>query len=601
MRNGVARYVESRVSLSRLPAEINGVETVADLRRAPQGVAVSKRIAYAYAAVGLILTVAYFTAAGGSVDARAAIYQAMAVAAGLAVLAGIWLHRPSNRRPWFLFAGGLLLWGSGDAYWNTYQWFLGKAAPYPSPADGLYLAAYPLLAVGVLTLMRGWGRAQLRDILDGAIVSVSAGVLVWVLLIGPLARGSGVSALGKAVSIGENAGDILVLAAFAQLIMSRRGETNLALRAIGASLALTLVGDYVYAYLNLTSGYASGMLVDAGWLLGYTLFGAAALHPSMRTIGALPAATPKLSRLRLGALGAALLAPPVALVVESTTSTPRNTLEIGVGTTITVLLVGWRVWMLSREREQVQAELAGQNEQLLTLSRTKDEFIASVSHELRTPLTSIRGYAELLQEDGLPAEQRAWVDVIDRNSARLASLVEDLLLMAQIQSGALPLELGEVVLNDVISSSSEAAKPFAASKDITLDVETEPGIVATHADAARLAQVLDNLVSNAIKYTQNGGGVSIRMTRSGEAATIAVSDNGIGIPQNEQAQMFGRFFRTTNARDSGIEGSGLGLAITRGIVEAHGGTLGFDSVEGKGSTFHLTLPLIRDVSLASTA
>jgi signal transduction histidine kinase len=557
----------------------------------------SNRVSYVYAATGIVAVVAYFTAAGGSVDARAAIYQAMALAAVIAVLAGVWLHRPSNRRPWFLFAGGLLLWSGGDAYWNSYQWFLGKAAPYPSPAEGLYTAAYPLLAAGVLALMRGWGRAQLRDILDGAIVSVSAAVVVWVLLIGPLARGSTLSAFGTATSVGETAGDILVLAAIAQLIMSRRRKSNLALRGIGASIALALVSDYVYAYLNLNSTYTSGMLVDAGWLLSYTLFGAAALHPSMRSIGALPAAAPTLSRLRLVSLGAALLTSPVALVAQSTFSTPIDTLEIGVGCTITVLLVAWRVWLLSREREHVQAELTSQNEQLLALDRMKDEFIASVSHEFRTPLTSIRGYAELLQEADLPAEQRDFVNVIDRNSARLAGLVEDLLLMAQIQSGGLPLELDEVVLNDLIARAGEAAKPFAESKHIDLDFDTDPAIVTTQADADRLGQVLDNLVSNAIKYTPDGGGVSIRMTHTDDAATIAVSDTGIGIPQDEQAQMFGRFFRSSNARDSGIDGSGLGLAITRGIVEAHGGTIGFDSVEGVGTTFRLTVPL----SLASAA
>jgi signal transduction histidine kinase len=550
-----------------------------------------------YAAAGVLVTVAYFAATGSSADARSAIYQAMGLCATVAVLAGVWLHRPSNKRPWFLFAGGLLLWTGGDAYWNSYQWFLGRGAPFPSPADGLYIAAYPLLAAGVLALMRDWGRAELRDILDGAIFSVSAAVLIWVLLIGPLQRGSDLSALGTATSLGTTVGDILLLAAIAQLIVSRRGTSNLALRAIGASIALTLASDYVYAYLNLNSAYTTGMLIDAGWLLSYTLFGAAALHPSMRSIGALPAAGPRLSRPRFVGLGAALLAPPLALVVQSTFSTPIDTLEIGLGSTITVLLVAWRVWLLSREREQVRVELASQNERLLALDQMKDEFIASVSHEFRTPLTSIRGYAELLQEADLPAEQRDFVNVIDRNSARLAGLVEDLLLMAQIQSGGLPLELGEVVLNHLIARAGEAAEPFAASKHIELDIESDPELVTAQADAERLGQVLDNLVSNAIKYTPDGGGVSIKMTHTGDAATIAVSDTGIGIPEGEQAQMFSRFFRTSNARDSGIDGSGLGLAITRGIVEAHGGTIGFDSVEGVGTTFRLTVPL----SLASAA
>jgi signal transduction histidine kinase len=543
------------------------------------------------------VVVAYFTATGSSADARAAIYQAMGLAAAVAVLAGVWHHRPSNKRPWLLFAAGLLLWSGGDAYWNFYQWFLGKDAPFPSPADGLYIAAYPVLALGVVTLMRGWGRAKLRDMLDGAIVSVSATVVIWMVLMGPLARQGGQSGLGIATSLGTTAGDILVLAAIAQLITSRRRTSNFALRAIGASIAVTLASDCVYAYLNISSSYTTGMLVDAGWLLGYTLFGAAALHPSMRSIGALPASATMLSRLRFVSLGAALLAPPLALVIQSTFSTPRDTLEIGIGCTITVLLVAWRVWLLSRERESAQVELTSQNKQLVALDRVKDEFIASVSHEFRTPLTSIRGYAELLRDANLDAEQREYVNVIDRNSARLASLVEDLLLMAQIQSGGLPLDLNEVVLNDLIARAGEAAKPFAASKHIDLEIDTEQDLVTTQADAKRLGQVLDNLVSNAIKYTPNGGDVSITMTHTGAAATIAVSDTGIGIPQDEQAQMFGRFFRTSNARDSGIEGTGLGLAITRGIVEAHGGTIGFDSVQGIGTTFRLTVPL----SLASAA
>ncbi len=557
----------------------------------------SRRVSYAYAATGIVVVVAYFTATGSSADARSAIYQAMGLASAIAVLAGVWHHRPSNKRPWLLFAAGLLLWSGGDAYWNYYQWFLSKDAPFPSPADGLYIAAYPVLALGVVTLMRGWGRAKLRDMLDGAIVSVSVTVVIWMVLMGPLARQGGQSGFGTATSLGTTAGDILVVAAIAQLIMARRRTSNFALRAIGASIAVTLASDCVYAYLNISGSYRTGMLVDAGWLLGYVLFGAAALHPSMRSIGALPASASMLSRLRFVSLGAALLAPPLALVIESTLSTPRDTLEIGIGCTITVLLVAWRVWLLSREREHARVELTIQNEQLLALDRMKDEFIASVSHEFRTPLTSIRGYAELLLEAGLATEYRDYVNVIDRNSARLTGLVEDLLLMAQIQSGGLPLELNEVVLNHLITRAGEAAKPFATSKNIDLDIHTEPELVTTQADAERLEQVLDNLVSNAIKYTPAGGGVSITMTHTGDAATIAVSDTGIGIPQGEQAQMFGRFFRTSNARESGIEGSGLGLAITRGIVEAHGGTIGFDSVEGVGTTFRLTVPL----SLAAAA
>jgi signal transduction histidine kinase len=246
------------------------------------------------------------------------------------------------------------------------------------------------------------------------------------------------------------------------------------------------------------------------------------------------------------------------------------------------------------------AELRATVSELETAQAVKDEFLALVSHELRTPMTSIQGYTELLQSEELTGEQYDYLTVIGRNSARLLSLVEDLLVMTQIQSGGLPLKLGDVLLSDLIARSSEAAKPFAESKDIDLEIDTEPGI-ATQGDPERLGQVLDNVVSNAIKYTPNGGGVAVSMTHTRETATIAITDTGIGIPEDEQDQVFGRFFRSSNARVSGVGGTGLGLAITRGIIEAHGGTIGFDSIEGVGTTFRITLPLANGAGLESAA
>jgi signal transduction histidine kinase len=553
-----------------------------------------KRIAYGYAAAGFGLTGAYFTVAGGSVDARAVIYQAMALGAAITVVAGIWVHRPTNRAPWYLFAGGLLLWSAGDGYWNSYQWFLGKAAPYPSPAEALYITAYPLFAAGVLTLMRGWGRAHLRDILDGSIVSVSAAVVIWVLLIGPLARGSTLSVFGTGASVGETVGDVLVLAALAQLV-TRQRKSNLALRCIGVSIVLALVSDYVYAYLNLNSSYASGMLVDAGWLIGYTLFGAAALHPSMRSIGALPAAAPTLSRLRLASLGAALLTPPVALVIQSASSAPSDTRVICVGAILTVLLVGWRVWLLSREREQVQAELTRQNDRLLELDQMKDELIALVSHELRTPLTSIVGYLELIGDDDggrLSGEQRRHLAVAERNAQRLIHLVSDLLLTAQLRSGRLSLQTQELDLAALAEECVASATPLAQERSIRLSY-TSGGHARVAADSNRLAQVIDNLLSNALKFTPEGGSVDVSVREQLGRVVVEVSDTGIGIPDAEQPKLFTPFFRAGSAIEHAIHGTGLGLSIVKGIVEAHGGTITLSNRVPAGSTFRVDLPTAR--------
>ncbi|HWX08650.1 MAG TPA: ATP-binding protein, partial [Gaiellaceae bacterium] len=125
--------------------------------------------------------------------------------------------------------------------------------------------------------------------------------------------------------------------------------------------------------------------------------------------------------------------------------------------------------------------------------------------------------------------------------------------------------------------------------------------LAMSGDASRMGQVLDNLISNALKYTQDGGKVSLTATRSGESALIEVADSGIGIPAAEQDQIFERFFRTSNAQFAGIPGTGLGLVVTRGIVEAHGGTLDFESTEGIGTTFRIVMPLLHAPQIALVA
>jgi signal transduction histidine kinase len=242
-----------------------------------------------------------------------------------------------------------------------------------------------------------------------------------------------------------------------------------------------------------------------------------------------------------------------------------------------------RARLLEQEREQVV--------HLQQLDSLKDEFVALVSHELRTPLTSIQGYTEILLEDTLVEEQRGFLNVIGRNSNRLMCLVDDLLLIAEIEGGKLALELVELRIDELIDDAAATARPLATEKgiDLQIDAATDLRILG---DRSRLGQVLDNLVSNAIKFTPTGG--TVRLTSSSEAgnAVVEVTDSGIGIPLAEQAQMFGRFFRSSSARAAEIPGTGLGLAITRGIVESHGGAIGFESEEGVGTTFRVSLPLV---------
>ncbi len=244
------------------------------------------------------------------------------------------------------------------------------------------------------------------------------------------------------------------------------------------------------------------------------------------------------------------------------------------------------------DRETLLSQAQMQNERLRELDRMKDEFVALVSHELRTPLTSIRGYLELLLEDADRFEQTHtdWLSVIDRNSERLLCLVEDLLLKAQVNAGKVALTVKEIDIAAIVEHSVETGAPVAAARGITLVSSAEP-VPPVAADPVRLGQVIDNLISNALKFTPAGGSVVARTFVAGGRAVVEIADTGIGIPLGEQNRLFQRFFRSSTATEQAIPGTGLGLVISRAIAEAHGGTIGVTSLPGEGTTFRVEIPL----------
>jgi signal transduction histidine kinase len=225
------------------------------------------------------------------------------------------------------------------------------------------------------------------------------------------------------------------------------------------------------------------------------------------------------------------------------------------------------------------------------LERLRDAFVAAVSHELRTPLTSMSGFLELLadEEHALAPAGRRYVDVIRRSNSRLTEAVEDLLLVAEIEAERLELRPESTDLAELATATVEAALPVAAENGIELVLDVQDTL-PLEADAARLRQVLDNLVSNALKYTPDGGSVILAARNGDGPLRVEVTDTGIGIPQEEMGQLFSRFYRASTATRRAIPGTGLGLVIARAIVEAHGGTIALQSTEGKGTTVAVTLP-----------
>jgi PAS domain S-box-containing protein len=243
------------------------------------------------------------------------------------------------------------------------------------------------------------------------------------------------------------------------------------------------------------------------------------------------------------------------------------------------------------ERDASLEQLREQNEQLRQLDSLKDEFVALVSHELRTPLTSIRGYLELMREDAnLTDEQTRFLETIDRNAVRLQRVVGDLLFCAQVEAGKLSLDREPLDLNALLEDAIANAAPAAQARAVELQSDLT-AFAELLGDRARLAQVVDNLVSNAIKFTPAGGRVRVASAGRDGEVEITIADTGMGIAAHELPRLFQRFFRTERATAQAIPGTGLGLAIANAIVEGHGGRIDVESVEGAGTAFRVRLPV----------
>lgn len=228
---------------------------------------------------------------------------------------------------------------------------------------------------------------------------------------------------------------------------------------------------------------------------------------------------------------------------------------------------------------------------LRQLEAIRQEFVANVSHELRTPLSLIKSAAETLIDGARhdAAVTTRFLDIIDKNANRLTLLIDDLLLLARLDSGRLELNLQPVDLEQAAQDAIDDAALIARARDVTL-VNQVTRQLAAQADPDRLRQVLANLIDNAIKYGRPSGRVLVAAEAlDGSQVEVSVTDDGPGIPPEAKARIFERFYRVDKARSREQGGTGLGLAIVKNVVEAHGGSVRVESTAGAGTTFHFTL------------
>ncbi len=248
---------------------------------------------------------------------------------------------------------------------------------------------------------------------------------------------------------------------------------------------------------------------------------------------------------------------------------------------------------LSGDAREIAEALNARLDAIASAEKEQQQFIADVSHELRTPLTVMRGSLEVALEEDRPAEEyREAMGNALLEVRHLTRLSQNLLFLARGQAGRVTLSFANVDLGKFISEVTRDLLPAMSDRDLELSVDLPEGPVRAFIDSDRMQQVLHNLLENAIRYTEAGGKVRVRLTSAPGEARIEVSDTGIGIPEANLPHVFERFFRSDRARRVHPGGSGLGLSIVRWIVEAHKGTVSVRSAVGKGTTFTVVLPLI---------
>ncbi len=246
--------------------------------------------------------------------------------------------------------------------------------------------------------------------------------------------------------------------------------------------------------------------------------------------------------------------------------------------------VGARIVGLEQQLIEKQRELTGMGEM-------KSKFIGIVAHDLRNPLISIRGFSELLLKDAeqLEAEQKEFLAIIHSTSRNMLAMINDLLDISRIETGNMQITLETGSLLPLIEEKIQMIKLQIAKKHITLHQDFSP-VSHVAFDSQRLGQAVDNLISNAVKFSPSGANVFLSLRQDGDLVKFSVTDEGPGIPREEQHLLFSEFHRLSIRPTGGEASTGLGLAIAKRIMEAHGGMVEFDSQEGAGSTFSLILP-----------
>jgi signal transduction histidine kinase len=520
----------------------------------------------------------------------------------------------SLHRAWRLLGSAALAWGLGQVTWTVLELRTGREPDVPSLADVGFLVAVPFLIAGVLAFPTAPMRAtaRLRTLLDGLLIAASLLFLGWAAVLGDAFRAEGPSnLLERAVCLAYPLGDIVAGTIVLVLITRSRGRGVVHLSMIAAAVFSLLVADLGFAYKVPAGSYATGAMVDAGWVVGWLLLAATALKPTVAELRRSDdEEEPSITRLALP-YAPLVVAAVTGLIIQVVVGKFEPFL-VYTGTCIGLLVISRQIVALIEnrqlnarlratvlqlsEREQelkdgLRRELAAAD-RLRAADAMKDTFLRAVSHDLRTPLTAMLGVAVTLERTrlNLPREQALdLVGMLVEKTRKLERLLKDLLDLNRLEEGVLEpnrsmTDVRELVHRVVTEVDQLAGWP--------IDIEAEP--IQAFIDGPKVERIVENLLLNTTRHTPPGTRVWVKALARGADLELIVEDAGPGVPAELAGTIFEAFRRGGVGGPaptmSHARGVGIGLSLVARFAALHGGHAWVDERWGGGAAFHVLLP-----------
>lgn len=535
----------------------------------------------------------------GSVPARAITILAptlAALAAGAFALLRARFLPDERRIAWALLGAACLAWGLGGLSWAHQElWqqralpLAERALPFPSVADVGFLLLLPPAAAALLVMVIGSTQAttRVRTFLDGLLITSALVFAAYVLFLRDIVGAAGgLDEDARLIALTYPIGDVFLLGLLVLVASRSLPQVRHTLAYLGVALVALTVADVGF-WLEAVGGVSNqGHWSHIGWLVGFALIGYATVRP----IPDVPPHVVPRPGLWLSALPLApfVVSTGLAMVVQVDEGALPPFLFWNAIVVVATLAV--RQFVMVYENLQLRRETEASYARLQEAEALRTRLLHTITHDLQNPLSPIQIQLHLLDKVELEAGTRRRIDLIGRNVEQIKRLTQDLADVSKLQGGELRLVRADMDLRAVLHDVADSFQPIAHQRGLQLDLDAA-GALTVLGDAIRLRQVVANLVSNALKFTPAGGRVAIQGRREEGRVLVDVVDTGRGLAPEEAARLFQPFSQVHDPSESPERGSGLGLFISRGLAQAHGGTLTVSSQGlGTGTTFRLDLP-----------